>query len=106
MRSEVRGVICAGICSLVFPSGSQATIITFFFDAEVTQIGQVNSFGGLSIGDTFSGSLNDTLICRPGPLNCLGAILLKGVFVCVDVAVIFLSNPKSNASGVGSVNIH
>ncbi len=56
MRSEVRGVICAGICTLLFPSGSQATIITFLFDAEVTAIGQVNSFGGVLIGDTFSGS--------------------------------------------------
>ena len=67
MRSACWGVICAGLCTLVFSGVARAAIITFDFDARVTAVGQVNSFGGTSINDVFSGSFTfDSTAAGPG----------------------------------------
>ena len=69
MRLVSGGVICAGLCTLVFSGVAHATIITFDFEARVTAVGQVNSFGGTSVNDVFSGSFTfDSTAAGPGGL--------------------------------------
>ena len=67
MRLVCWGVICAGLCTLVFSGVAHATMITFDFEARVTAVGQVNSFGGTSVNDVFSGSFTfDSTAAGPG----------------------------------------
>ncbi len=67
------GAVCTFVMLMV--SGAQAALVTFNFTGVVTQIGQVNSYGGTSIGDTFSGSFtfDDSVVGSGGIYNFSGS---------------------------------
>jgi len=106
----MKGILLQSIGALAMlfmASGAQAALITFNFTTVITQLGQVNSYGGTSIGDTFSGSFtfDDTVAGSGGVYAFSGPGV--GISATVGSSSFDISQftiTVSNQIGSGSTN--